>query len=236
MGRSLSPEHREKISAALKGRPKSAEHRVNLSAAQQGKKRDSYSPAARARMSEGHLGVKLSDETKAKIADTQRRRWSEGKYQAGVKHSLEARVKIATYQKNRSPEHKQKLSAAMYRRWQQGMMTEGSNWWRRGRRADLGDQFFRSSWEANYARILNLLGVVWEFESRRLVTPYGSYCPDFYLPESNTYVEIKGWEQGGVQKCKRDWLQEQGIRLVVLRGQSYARLKRSYSARISEWE
>ena len=82
-----------------------------------------------------------------------------------------------------------------------------------GIRDDLGI-FFRSRWEANYARVLNLLGILWLYEPTRFTTPYGSYAPDFYLPEREVYVEVKGRESDNRQKVKRDWLVEQGILIL----------------------
>lgn len=77
---------------------------------------------------------------------------------------------------------------------------------KRGRREDLGNIFFRSAWEANYARYLNWLiknGEIksWEFEPQ-VFTFHGetrgviSYMPDFKVYNNNgTYEwhEVKGW-------------------------------------------
>lgn len=76
---------------------------------------------------------------------------------------------------------------------------------RGGRRADLGNQYFRSSWEANWARYLNWLierkeVVRWEFEVDTFEFPIkrGSrfYTPDFkvYYPDGTfAYHEVKGY-------------------------------------------
>lgn len=78
---------------------------------------------------------------------------------------------------------------------------------KRGRREDLGDVFFRSAWEANYARYLNWLidqGEIarWEYEPQ-VFTFHGetrgviSYTPDFkvFLADgSHEWHEVKGWE------------------------------------------
>lgn len=45
--------------------------------------------------------------------------------------------------------------------------------------------------EAGYARLLDEGGVAWEYEPRSYSSAAGHYLPDFYLPESNTFVEIK---------------------------------------------
>lgn len=73
---------------------------------------------------------------------------------------------------------------------------------RRGARADLGGVWFRSAWEANYARFLNrekAAGRVlaWEFEPVVFRIDEGSsYTPDFrvWLPGwVHEWHEVKGW-------------------------------------------
>lgn len=68
---------------------------------------------------------------------------------------------------------------------------------KQGFRDDL-NCYFRSSWEANFARILTYNNIKWEYECQRFVFPYESggilsYQPDFYLPEYDLWIEIKGW-------------------------------------------
>ena len=74
-----------------------------------------------------------------------------------------------------------------------------------GKRTDLGNRFFRSKWEANYARYLNILqasGVVqrWEYEPKEFAFPVERgarfYRPDFRVffgDGSAEWVEIKGY-------------------------------------------
>jgi hypothetical protein len=63
---------------------------------------------------------------------------------------------------------------------------------------------FRSRLEARWAVFFDSLGVVWEYESRRIqvtqrLTMKGEsyeYLPDFWLPDFKTWVEVKGfWTQ-----------------------------------------
>lgn len=66
-----------------------------------------------------------------------------------------------------------------------------------GYRPDLY-QYFRSSWEANIARILNELGIEWRYEFKRFYfiqvdNGVMSYQPDFYLPDFDKWIEVKGW-------------------------------------------
>lgn len=65
-----------------------------------------------------------------------------------------------------------------------------------GKREDLNSIYFRSSWEANYARILNLQNIEWQYEPRTFnFTGYTrgaiSYTPDFYV-QNNKWIEVKG--------------------------------------------
>jgi len=66
-----------------------------------------------------------------------------------------------------------------------------------GFREDL-NCYFRSRWEANTARYWNLLKIKWqyepkEFEFKGIKRGNRFYKPDFYLPETDKYVEVKGW-------------------------------------------
>ena len=56
---------------------------------------------------------------------------------------------------------------------------------------------FRSSWEVNFAKWLDLSNIKWEYESKQFEFIFKNnkttYTPDFYLPEFDCYIEIKGW-------------------------------------------
>lgn len=57
---------------------------------------------------------------------------------------------------------------------------------------------FRSSYEVRCAKALDAANIKWEYESVRLeveVSPniIRSYKPDFYLPEFDRYIEVKGF-------------------------------------------
>jgi len=51
----------------------------------------------------------------------------------------------------------------------------------------------RSSWEVAYAKYLDKNNIKWLYESKTFNLGNCTYTPDFYLPETNTYVEIKGY-------------------------------------------
>jgi len=72
--------------------------------------------------------------------------------------------------------------------------------------------FLRSSWEEKYARYLDSQRVEWEYETYKFkyYDSEGSphyYFPDFYLPGTGEFVEVKGYmtdkDQYKMDECKR---------------------------------
>ena len=64
-----------------------------------------------------------------------------------------------------------------------------------GFREDLG-HYCKSTWAANYARILKHLNIEYEyrckrFELRKNGSIKYSYTPDFYIPSSGEYIEVR---------------------------------------------
>lgn len=52
----------------------------------------------------------------------------------------------------------------------------------------------RSTWEAVVAKSLHGEGIRHEYERHRITLSDRTYLPDFYLPELDLHVEVKGWE------------------------------------------
>ena len=120
---------------------------------------------------------------------------------------------------------------------------------RPGKREDLGGQFFRSSWEANYARWLNFLvraGEVerWEYEPDEFWFPVErgtrSYIPDFkvvYPDGTWEYVEIKGWmDARSKTRLRRMERYYPEIPLRVVGAAEYRALARDAGRLVAGWE
>jgi hypothetical protein len=61
---------------------------------------------------------------------------------------------------------------------------------------------FRSKLEADWARAFDALGVEWQYEVEGRYFGDVFYLPDFYLPRSHQYVEVKGeWTPPDVRKA-----------------------------------
>lgn len=53
--------------------------------------------------------------------------------------------------------------------------------------------FMRSSYEIKFAFFLDCNNIKYKYEPERFYFKDCTYCPDFYIPEWNLYIEIKGW-------------------------------------------
>jgi hypothetical protein len=121
---------------------------------------------------------------------------------------------------------------------------------KKGRREDLGDVFFRSSWEANYARYLNLLIqdkriLKWEFEPdtfifEKEIRGAKSYMPDFKitnLDNSIEYHEVKGWmDPKSKSKLKKFAKYYPTIKLILIDSKEYRKLEKQYKTTLTHWE
>lgn len=97
--------------------------------------------------------------------------------------------------------------------------------------------YFFSRWEANYARILNLQGIKWVHQPKRFRLATQWYTPDFFLPSTNTYIEIKNYLSEYSQK------RDAGFRalyprekLILILKDDYKKLERKYAPLIPKWE
>lgn len=111
-------------------------------------------------------------------------------------------------------------------------------------------KYYRSRWEANYARYLELLKtagkvVSWLHEPdtfwfETIKRGCRSYLPDFKVtyPDGRVeYHEVKGWmDDRSKTKIKRMAKYHPGVTLVVIGAKQYAKLARSVAALCPGWE
>ncbi len=178
------------------GRAKGKQLRLDIEHTKEG------SPEYRRRMSDarrrsiakhghprGALGMKHTDATKAALSEKSKRAWADPNSGLNSESTRQLRSDAMSRRNAATPaEHSYSRCA-------------------RGRRPDLGSHFFRSSWEANYARYLNFMKgrgdiLSWEYEPhtfwfeaiRRGVR---SYMPDFKVTLASDgrieWHEVKGW-------------------------------------------
>jgi len=109
-----------------------------------------------------------------------------------------------------------------------------------GFRKDL-NHYVRSSWEADFARILNLHKIPYQYETKTfsLVRNNGqtvNYTPDFYVESQNTFYEIKGWMHALDQE-KIDLFQRQypQYNFVLISATKFAEFALQYKKLVA-WE
>jgi len=66
------------------------------------------------------------------------------------------------------------------------------------------NRYFKSTWEANFAKWCDGSGVKWRYEPKAFNLGESTYRPDFYLPEFDCWIEIKGyWRKDAKEKVNK---------------------------------
>lgn len=118
-----------------------------------------------------------------------------------------------------------------------------------GYRDDLGPIYFRSRWEANYARYLKWLqerGEIeaWEYEPETfwfeaIKRGVRSYKPDFKIYEKGKsyFVEVKGWmDKKSATKLKRMKKYHPNVTVILFGERDYKSLSQKLGKIIPNWE
>lgn len=122
-------------------------------------------------------------------------------------------------------------------------LSQSNGWTNEGWRKDIKCAF-RSSWEANIARLLNYKGIEWNYENEWIVldltkenvkiTP--NYIPDFTL-EDNSIIEVKGfWDMRSKTKMKFVREQFPDRKILIIDTDLYYSIYRKYKDIIPNWE
>lgn len=179
----------------------------------------------------GYLGRKHSDETKKIIGQKSQaaadRRTPEERVAMNIKQ-----VKTKTLRGNLHPKNRKNAS------WKQQWAEFG------GKR-----NYYRSQWELNYARYLEMLknlGEIaeWEhepetfwFEGVKRGTV--SYLPDFRVTENNgsvAYHEVKGWmDDKSKTKIRRMAKYHPDVKLIVIDSKAYKALAKQVKGLVDGW-
>ena len=122
---------------------------------------------------------------------------------------------------------------------------------RGGKREDLDNTYFRSAWEANFARYLNFLVEngdimkwVYEpdtFEFTEIKRGTRSYTPDFKVFDSVDaepyYYEVKGWmDAKSKTRLIRMAKYYPDVKVIVIGKKEYTSLKKNLSGVVPNWE
>ena len=179
----------------------------------------------------GALGMKHSQETKNKLSAKSIARWqfkTEDQKSEQVMKMLKTKIRNGTY-----------------------VMPRNNSSWKAGWRTIGGiKKYYRSRWEANYARYLEWLkqkGEIadWKHEPttfwfENIKRGVRSYLPDFLVTENNgkqVYHEVKGWmDPKSKTKLKRMAKYYPDIPILLIDKSAYTALKKVLAGLISDWE
>lgn len=179
----------------------------------------------------GMLGRKHSDDVKAKFSVISKKRFaemSEDKKFEKVKKMLETKAKNGTL-----------VNSRIKTTWKGGWRTIGTE-----------KKFYRSRWEANYARLLewgknNNVIADWKHEPKTfwfdgIKRGCVSYLPDFWVlkPDgTEEYHEVKGWmDDRSKTKLKRMKKYHPNVVLVLIDAKKYKEISSEFSRLIEGWE
>ncbi len=176
----------------------------------------------------------------------------------GMKHSHQSRLAMSAKQKRRwdskSPEQKDaqvlQLRLAAFEAGVVPGMRLNATWKASWREIGGVRKFYRSKWEANYARYLQWLkeaGQIagWEHEPKTfwfegIKRGVMSYLPDFRVYENDgaeRYHEVKGWmDARSKTKIKRMAKYHPSVRLLVVDSKAYRRLEKQVRSMVRGWE
>lgn len=186
-------------------------------------------------------------EHREKLSKGMKDRWADGSMRDktvtttliryGASHwtqSAEGKAKLSLILKGRkfSHESRHNMSKGASRR-----VRENNNHYERGRggfREDLG-HYVRSSWEANFARILKIQGKNYEYEPKTFVLASGkTYTPDFFV--ENMFYEVKGYLSEIAKNKIESFMKEYpDIKLQIIDATVYDDLRLLYRSKIL-WE
>lgn len=167
-----------------------------------------------------------------------------------MKQSMSQRIK--TYYKNLTPEKKAlQYSKMVQSQRDNGVYNKPRGSWNSAWRTIGGKtKFFRSRWEANYARYLQLLKekgeiIDWEHEPQtfwflEIMRGSRSYLPDFKITKldgTHYWIEVKGWmDSRSLTKLKRFAKYYPDEVLVLIRGDWFKKNSDELMRVIPDWE
>jgi hypothetical protein len=130
-----------------------------------------------------------------------------------------------------------RISDALKRAYLEGRLMPKSHTTRGGFRTDLGHHV-RSSWEANFARLLRFLGRNYLYEAVWFELSNGLlFLPDFYVLDLEEFVEIKGvWYPDDFDRVECFRIDHPELSLRVIDETEYKRLYSKFKSIVPNWE
>jgi hypothetical protein len=224
-----------------------------------GRKRPEQASVIRALHEQGKM--KISDDGRKRLSDAAKERIASHGHprgSLGLKHTEVAKQVIglkskAAWQRMTRSQRMAKKFKMMKSRSANGNYVGNAkhgNWKAAWREIGGKRNFYRSRWEANYARYLEWLKANnyikdWQHEPKTfwfegVKRGCVSYLPDFCVTDLNgfeSYHEVKGWmDSRSKTKIKRMAKYHPDVKLVVIEGKAYKEIESKLGSLIPQWE
>jgi predicted nuclease of restriction endonuclease-like RecB superfamily len=124
----------------------------------------------------GTTGIPVPQERRNRIAATVHDQW-----EAGVYDNWDTSY--------RTPEHFSRHSALMKQKYSNGEIKPSTI---KSARHPYKDLSMRSQAEVRFAGYLDEMSLVWQYEPEKIDLGWATYIPDFYLPDHDHWIEVKG--------------------------------------------
>jgi hypothetical protein len=162
------------------------------------------------RISENHVGMlgkHHSAEAKTRISIANKR--TRKPLTAEHKQKISIRLKERIF----SEEAKRKISESCKKSWLDKARKPQKNGY--GIKTRYQNILFRSRMEASFAKWLDSKNIRWIYEPERFKISIGSYLPDFYLPDKNIWIEVKGRKYINGMKKFECFKKEYNVKVIL---------------------
>jgi hypothetical protein len=155
------------------------------------------------------LSSKLKEQYKNKTRVSHFKEFNDGSVWQGKYHSDETKNYISKLNKGKvmSDEFKNNRSVEMYKRYESGWVSNAGRCKKIPYSSSIaGDVLVDGTWELGVCVYLDEKNITWKRNTKRfkyinLDDKVSNYTPDFYLIDSDTYIEVKGYETD-LDRCK----------------------------------
>ena len=149
-----------------------------------------------------------------------------------AKHMSEGKIKMYFTGKKLTDEHRDKISLGNAIAILEGRKPHLPRF-KGGIREDLG-HYVRSSWEANFARVLKFLNREYKHEGKFFELSNGTrYIPDFYDIKNDKYYEVKGfWIRDSKEKFELFKQEYPYIKISVIENKQYKRIMKWFKGKL----
>lgn len=151
-------------------------------------------------------GKPLSEDHKAKLREASKKNWEDPEY----------REKVLGSRGEWTDARRDQVRDRMVSQWAEGFFDNRKIYVQSGHGYHAGVWMRCLNSEGVFARAMDEAGILWQYEPRRFRLSWCTYTPDFYLPELDVWVEVKGFLTETSKKKMESFRRETGKTLALV--------------------